>query len=170
MIDARNVYRKVTRKIYDFSPEQEQNLLAIVWLYRGSTEKYLELVAGYCQRTLTESTGCLPSRMRRRNDEPLPSIIKASDALRELLQPFLKTLNKDGLQPRPTKNSTKPLPHSKRMFKPSKNACREQELWKKQKTTNGELKKAVERLAPLAGLSRDLTSRRTCSLSSCRAS
>ena len=35
MIDARNVYRQVTRKIYDFSPEQEQNLLAIVWLYRG---------------------------------------------------------------------------------------------------------------------------------------
>ena len=38
MIDARNIYRKVTRKIYDFSPEQEQNILAIVWLYRGQTE------------------------------------------------------------------------------------------------------------------------------------
>ncbi|KAF5425768.1 type I restriction enzyme M protein [Candidatus Methanomarinus sp.] len=24
MIDARNIYRKVTRKIYDFSPEQQQ--------------------------------------------------------------------------------------------------------------------------------------------------
>ena len=35
MIDARNVYRKLTRKIYDFSPEQQQNLQAIVWLYRG---------------------------------------------------------------------------------------------------------------------------------------
>ena len=35
MLDARNVYRKVTRKIYDFSPEQMQNLAAIVWLYRG---------------------------------------------------------------------------------------------------------------------------------------
>jgi len=40
MLDARNVYRKVTRKIYDFSPEQEQNLLAIVWLYRGETGRY----------------------------------------------------------------------------------------------------------------------------------
>ena len=27
LIDARNVYRKVTRKFYDFSPEQQQNLL-----------------------------------------------------------------------------------------------------------------------------------------------
>src|SRR5258705_7937414 len=33
MIDARNVYRKVTRKIYDFAPEQLANLTAIVWLY-----------------------------------------------------------------------------------------------------------------------------------------
>jgi hypothetical protein len=29
MLDARNVYRKVTRKIYDFSPEQMRNLAAI---------------------------------------------------------------------------------------------------------------------------------------------
>ena len=35
MLDARNVFRKVTRKIYDFSPEQTKNLAAIVWLYRG---------------------------------------------------------------------------------------------------------------------------------------
>ena len=34
MLDARTVYRKVTRKIYDFSPEQLANLTAIVWLYR----------------------------------------------------------------------------------------------------------------------------------------
>ena len=58
MIDARNVYRKVTRKIYDFSPEQEQNLLAIVWLYRGETKRYLELVAGYCRRMLEEGAAC----------------------------------------------------------------------------------------------------------------
>ncbi len=48
MIDVRNVYRKVTRKIDDFSPEQEQNQLAIVWLYRGETGRYLGLVSGYC--------------------------------------------------------------------------------------------------------------------------
>jgi type I restriction enzyme M protein len=32
MIDARNIYRKVTRKINDFSPEQQKNIAAIVWL------------------------------------------------------------------------------------------------------------------------------------------
>jgi type I restriction enzyme M protein len=58
MIDARNIYRKVTRKIYDFSPEQERNLLAIVWLYRGETQKFLDLVGAYCKRSLEETAAC----------------------------------------------------------------------------------------------------------------
>jgi len=41
MLNARDVYRKVTRKIYDFSPEQQKNLLAIVWLYRGQSDRFL---------------------------------------------------------------------------------------------------------------------------------
>jgi type I restriction enzyme M protein len=44
MLDARNVYRKVTRKIYDFSPEQLANLTSIVWLYRGQSDRFLALV------------------------------------------------------------------------------------------------------------------------------
>ena len=47
MLDARNVYRKVTRKIYDFSPEQMHNLAAIVWLYRGQQKRFLGLVKDY---------------------------------------------------------------------------------------------------------------------------
>ena len=47
MIDARGVFRKVTRKICDFSPEQERNLVAIVWLYRGETERFRALLADY---------------------------------------------------------------------------------------------------------------------------
>ena len=52
MIDARNVYRKVTRKIFDFSPEQQKNLTAIVWLYRGEEERFIELVIEYLNETL----------------------------------------------------------------------------------------------------------------------
>jgi type I restriction enzyme M protein len=47
MLDARNIYRKVTRKIYDFSPEHQANLTAIVWLYRGQQERFLDLVREY---------------------------------------------------------------------------------------------------------------------------
>jgi len=55
MLDARNVYRKVTRKIYDFSPEQMKNLAAIVWLYRGQQQRFLGLVKGYLGRVCAES-------------------------------------------------------------------------------------------------------------------
>lgn len=55
MLDARNVYRKVTRKIYDFSPEQMQNLTAIVWLYRGQKDRFLALVRDYLGLICKES-------------------------------------------------------------------------------------------------------------------
>jgi type I restriction enzyme M protein len=55
MLDARNVYRKVTRKIYDFSPEQMHNLAAIVWLYRGQRERFLALVKDYLRHVCDES-------------------------------------------------------------------------------------------------------------------
>jgi type I restriction enzyme M protein len=50
MLDARHIYRKVTRKVYDFSPEQLQNLTAIVWLYRGETERFAALLESYRDR------------------------------------------------------------------------------------------------------------------------
>lgn len=55
MIDARNVYRKVTRTIYDFSPEQMRNLAAIVWLYRGQGQRFLTLMKDYLGQVCAES-------------------------------------------------------------------------------------------------------------------
>ena len=55
MIDARNVYRVVTRKIRDFSEEQLQNITAIAWLYRGQQERYLGLVQDYLNKTHQEA-------------------------------------------------------------------------------------------------------------------
>lgn len=55
MLDARNIYRKVTRKVYDFSPEQLANLTAIVWLYRGQKTRFLGLVRDYITRLCEES-------------------------------------------------------------------------------------------------------------------
>lgn len=54
MLDCRNIHRKVTRKIYDFSPEQLNNIAAIVWLYRGQTEKYLKLIQDYFSEVCSE--------------------------------------------------------------------------------------------------------------------
>ena len=54
MLDARNIYRKVTRKIYDFSPEQMRNLSAIIWLYRGQPDRFLALVKDYLHSVCDE--------------------------------------------------------------------------------------------------------------------
>jgi type I restriction enzyme M protein len=67
MLDARKIYRKVTRKIYDFSPEQMRNLAAIVWLHRGQRERFLALVRDYFGRV-------------RRESDAVPRVLGAYDA------------------------------------------------------------------------------------------
>ena len=54
MLDARNIYRKVSRAIFDFSPEQQKNIAAIVWLYRGRSERFLGLVESYLAQAVAE--------------------------------------------------------------------------------------------------------------------
>lgn len=49
MLDARKIYRKVTSKVNDFSPEQLQNLICIVNLYRGNTKKFESTVKDYLE-------------------------------------------------------------------------------------------------------------------------
>ena len=77
MIDARNVYRKVTRKINDFSPEQEQNLLAIVWLYRGETKRYKELLAYYRKNGEDEAADWLEERFPDGKYRDVEGLVKA---------------------------------------------------------------------------------------------
>jgi len=151
MIDARNVYRKVTRKIYDFSPEHEQNLLAIVWLYRGQTQKYLDLVSGYCRRIIDEGAGCFS--LRDENKDLIHSLPEFEAAL----DTFLKTLPSDAAHAEVQRE----LAEARLAFHNDVEAFQkiivEQEAaWKNQKTTNGELKLAVDRLAPMAESSRNL--------------
>src|SRR5712692_2838126 len=88
MLDARNVYRKVTRKIYDFSPEQMHNLAAIVWLYRGQQKRFLGLVKNYLGRVCAESAavpgilapfGTILADLRGRFDELAIAVAKHTD-------------------------------------------------------------------------------------------
>lgn len=44
MLDARKVFRKVSTTINDFSPEQSENLTAIVKLYRGNTTYFSQVL------------------------------------------------------------------------------------------------------------------------------
>jgi len=56
MLDCRNIYRKVTRRVFDFSPEQQQNIAAIIWLYRGQCDRFITLVQEYLDRTILEAS------------------------------------------------------------------------------------------------------------------
>ena len=56
MLDARKIYRKVTSKVNDFSPEQLQNLICIVNLYRGNTNKFEATVKSYLETTASLAT------------------------------------------------------------------------------------------------------------------
>ncbi len=62
MLDARNIYHQVNRKIYDFTPEQLKNLAAIVWLYREQQGKFLDLVRTYLGHVCDECA-VLPHRL-----------------------------------------------------------------------------------------------------------
>jgi type I restriction enzyme M protein len=86
MLDARNIYHKVNRKIYDFTPEQQQNLAAIVWLYRGQSDRFIALVQQHMERTLTEAADIA---------EKSAAFRTAYTALTDAAAPFLKTLPKD---------------------------------------------------------------------------
>lgn len=90
MLDARNVHRRVTRKIYDFSPEQLQNLLSIVWLYRGQNERFWELIADYLRRTVQELKASFTD-----SDQPVgPAVAQLKSTLR-LVDPFWSRIAKD---------------------------------------------------------------------------
>lgn len=158
MIDARNIYRKVTRKIYDFSPEQEKNLLAIVWLYRGQTERYLDLVSDYCRRTLDKAAACLETVDESgRRVQPLAGFVSAIGTIIGSLPPAQRRLTDDTS----SADVQKELAEAVSAFRSDvelfqKTLATEQEAWKTQETSNGALKQAVDRLAPLVELSRSL--------------
>jgi len=158
MIDARNIFRKVTRKIYDFSPEQEKNILSIVWLYRGQTERFLNLVYGYCARVLEEAEGCFKLKDAKGKDlKPVGEYSHALTKVHDALSPFLKTLDNDA----PHAEVLKELNNANKIFAGAiktfrEDLDREKAAWKKQNKANGALKKAVDRLASLAETSRDL--------------
>lgn len=85
MIDARHIYRVVTRKIRDFSDEQLANITAIVWLHRGQTDRFLALVGRYLRNAQTAVTQ-LPSALNQL-DTPLAALQTAVAHLATTAQP-----------------------------------------------------------------------------------
>lgn len=158
MIDARNVYRKVTRKIYDFSPEHQQNLLAIVWLYRGETERYLELVSQYLGQVADEAQACLEWEDEEGNAiHPLPEYLATIQSLRETLEPFLAAQAETAPHAEPLGEFDRELKlFEKDIAQYRTNADKAVGQWENAPDTNKALVKLTRQFEPLAESSRDL--------------
>lgn len=86
MIDARGVYNKVTRKIYDFSPEQLKNLTSIVWLYRGQSDRFVSLVGNHLAKSVSAGQHSL---------SPVAAFITELAAAKNKIVPFFSSMVKD---------------------------------------------------------------------------
>lgn len=142
MLDARNVYRKVTRKIYDFSPEQLANLTSIVWLYRGQTDRYLALVRQY----LLDGV-----RAARAAVAPLEEYAQTVVALGAELKPLVATAGKP--------DAVEEANQAYRMFASDVAAFVQMAKQAKgisEKADNARLLATSKELEPLAEASRDL--------------
>lgn len=140
MIDARNVFRKVTRKIYDFSPEQLQNILSIIWLYRGETKRFHDLVVNYISATVIEAEQSIELSQGYEN---------IFDKLNKELQPFISTLAKDGKHTKTlTELANCTLTYKKGVKTFTKLAQEKNVWWKKQNKDTIKLTEALKELTP----------------------
>lgn len=147
MLDARNVYRKVTRKIFDFSPEQLANLTSIVWLYRGQPERFLALVRRHLldsvsvaeasvaplQEALAQAAALAESLGRHSRGSGNPASLEAQKILEDALATFANDVDAYAIRVRA--ESAGPIAVE---------------------ADNTTLHQASARLAPLAETSRDL--------------
>ena len=79
MVDARNIYRKVSRAIFDFSSEQQKNIAAIIWLYRKQSVRFLKLVENYLAQAISEG---------QETAKPLAAFERVLAKLVNLAEPF----------------------------------------------------------------------------------
>ncbi|MEW8372655.1 MAG: N-6 DNA methylase [Candidatus Thiodiazotropha sp.] len=135
MLDARNVYRKVTRKIYDFSPEQLANLTSIVWLYRGENDRFLELVSQH-------------------QGEALDYALAAKDQLNDWINAAGDLIKKIGTTDDEIKAAYETLGSDIDVFNKDAKAIFDQ--WEYLPDDNESLHKASGLINPLAEASRDL--------------
>lgn len=147
MLDARGTYRKITRKIYDFSPEQLANLTAVVWLYRGEQQRFLDLVANHLNEMIAATKSC---------GEPLIALRNSIETLADQINPSIASTNDPTLNQLlvELKAATACYYAEIEAFSSEVVACNS--FWKSVTPTNAFLIAAASKLKKLAERSRDL--------------
>jgi type I restriction enzyme M protein len=149
MLDARQIFRKVSRSVCDFSPEQQKNIAAIVWLYRGQHDRFLKLVESY----LAEAVA-----LGGKAQEPLEAYRAVLGKLAELTETFVEVKRKDD----PLAGPWDELTSAQAMLEADieafgKEVAQQAKAWAKAARDNAALNAARVALHPLADRCRDLT-------------
>ena len=149
MLDARNIFRKVSRSVCDFSPEQQKNIAAIVWLYRGQQARFLKLVESYLAQAISggEAAGV-----------PLAVFEEALGKLIKLIAPFATIKRKDDPLAEPWAELTgaqATVTADIEAF--GKEAAAQATAWQGASRDNARLNAARTGLHPLSERSRNLT-------------
>lgn len=149
MLDARNIYRKVSRAIYDFSPEQQKNIASIIWLYRGQGDRFLKLVESYLAQAVADGGKAAA---------PLAAFEQALGKLTGLVEPFAKQER----DPDPLAETWKELTVLRGTLAAdikgfNKEAAAQAKDWESAARDNKGLNEARKALHPLAEQCRDLT-------------
>jgi type I restriction enzyme M protein len=149
MLDARQIFRKVSRSVCDFSPEQQKNIAAIIWLYRGQQGRFLKLVESY----LAEAVA-LGEKMQ----QPLVAYEEALGKLTHLMEPFAKLKREDD----PLTGPWNELVSARANIRADievfvKEAAEKSRAWAKAARDNAGLNSARAALHPLAERCRDVT-------------
>ena len=143
MLDARGIYRKVTRKIFDFSPEQLANLTAIVWLYRGQNDRFVGLIDQHLSNAVGEAVVSL---------KPLEAFTDALKETRENIATFFKGKQSDTFDEFDTLVAT--VRGDASAF--SKSVQQEQKSWLAARHDNADLKATAETITTLGERGHDL--------------
>ena len=142
MIDARSLFRRVTRKIHDFTPEQQENLSAIVWLYRGQTDRFVALIAEHLERMVAAASEAV---------EPLGRFSEALSKATQVGDGFADHLA-DGVEQLETAKST--FEDDRGRYEGLVEEISDD--WRLTVCDNDSLREFAERAEPLTDSSRDL--------------
>ena len=142
LIDARNIFRKVTRKIYDFTTEQLQNILSVIWLYRGENKRFHGLACTYISAMVNEAAHSIA---------PIRGYETIFAKLNKVLQMFITTLTEDDKQAETVKeldNCLQAYANNSHSF--IKLSEEKKEWWEKQDKDTTMLIEVIKELAELA--------------------
>jgi type I restriction enzyme M protein len=149
VLDARHIFRKVSRSVCDFSPEQQKNIAAIVWLYRGQSKRFLKLVESYLVQAIVEGEAA---------SAPFAAFEEALGKLIALIAPFAKLKRENDPLGEPWSEligAQATLTADIEDF--GKEAAAQATAWQGACRDNAELNAARLALRPLADRCRDLT-------------